>query len=107
MFTPKQLQDFIDAPRAPAAFLEGRGHIRADVPVAAPVAPSQRVHTSQPRTGTIIKQIEAATGRPATRVTRLPDGSTTVEVGTRDDATGARDASVVAMDRIAALRRVK
>jgi hypothetical protein len=67
MFTPKQLQDFIDAPRALAAFLEGRGHIRPDVPVAAPVAPSQRVHTSQPRTGTIIKQIEAATGRPATR----------------------------------------
>ena len=64
MFTPKQLQDFIAAPRALAAFLEGRGHIRTDVMVAAPVSPSQRVHTSHPSTKTIIKQIEAANGTP-------------------------------------------
>ena len=46
MFTPKQLQDFIDAPRALADLIRS-----ASLPV--PVLP--RVRTSQPSTKTIIK----------------------------------------------------
>jgi len=38
--TPKQLQDFIDAPRALAALLEGHGHADVTVRVAQATLPS-------------------------------------------------------------------
>lgn len=99
MFTPKQLQDFIDAPRALADLIRS-----ASLPV--PVLP--RVRTSQPSTKTIIRDAVEANGRPATRVTRSPDGAVTVDFGmpTPDDGE-ARDASVVAFDRIAAMRSAR
>lgn len=93
------IEGYIAAPRALAEFL------RSAQPLPPPHV--RRERTPQPSTKTIVKDAVEANGRPATRVTCLRDGSVTVEFGTPDDAIGARDAGVVAMDRIAALRRVK
>ncbi len=59
-------------------------------------------------TKSIIKEAEKATGRPATRVIRSADGKIVVEFDKPAiDDDEARDATVVAFDRIAAMRRAK
>lgn len=98
MLPPKVVEGLIAAPRALAEFLCS----------AQPLPLPRPVRTPQPSVKTIVKNAVEATGRPATRVTRSPNGgAVTVEFDKPADDGEARDAGVVAMDRIAALRRVK